>query len=312
MRHFFIISLFTAAIFLSGCDDNDNPINSLGNLRQIIYVSTDSNIVTPTNPNGFGTRLLTNTYEKNIGGTMTFSDIVTAIGEQAFWQCTTLQAIAIPNRVRDIEDYAFGGCTSLSKITIPESVTEIGNGAFAYCNNLSAFYGAIATDDNRCLIIGTTLKSFAPADMTTYSVMEGITEIGGGAFEGCDNIVALSLPSSVNEIDERAFAYCLSLESFTIPAGLTEISTSLFEGCSTLNTIILPSTIKEIDAMAFNGCIALQNIYCAATTPPRLTPGAFGDLPSDTNIYVPTESITAYQSADGWKNYADAIVGYEF
>lgn len=312
MRHLIIFTIFAASVFAYGCDDSDNPINSLVDVKQIIYVSTDAKVVTPYNPNGFGAKLLTNNYVSNIGGTITFSNAVTAIGEKAFWQCSTLKAIAIPGSVRDIGDYAFNGCENLSEITLPASVTEIGNGAFAYCDRLKAFYGISASKDNRCLVIGTTLKSFAPAEITTYSVIDGITEIGGGAFEGCDDIVALSLPSSVNEIDERAFAYCLSLESFTIPAGVTEISTSLFEGCSALNTIILPSTIKEIDTMAFNGCVALQNIYCAASTPPSLTTDAFGELLSDTNIYVPTESITAYQSAEGWSDYADAIVGYDF
>lgn len=312
MKHIFQIALLFASALAIGCDNSsDNPLSTPTNAKLIGYVSTDSQVITPTNPNGFGARILSNTYNNGIG-TISFSNAVTAIGERAFWQCTTLQEITLPDRIRDIEDSAFGGCTNLTGITIPAHVTEIGDGAFAYCDNLSAFYGNIATVDNRCLVIGTTLEAFAPAGLTTYSIFDGVTEIGGGAFEGADNIVGISLPNSINEIDERAFAYCLGLTSITIPTGVTEIEPSTFEGCSALNSVILPNTITQIDIMAFSGCTSLQNIYCPATTPPRIAAGTFSDITTTAIIYVPAAAVTAYKTAAGWKDYADAIVGYDF
>lgn len=313
MKRILQATLLIASAFIIGCDndDSENPLNTPAEAKLIGYVSTDAQIITPTNPNGFGARILSNTYTNNIG-TISFSNAVTAVGERAFWQCTTLQAITLPDRIRDIEDSAFGGCTNLSEISIPSRVTEIGDGAFAYCNNLGAFFGNIASEDNRCLIIGTTLVAFAPAGLTTYSVMEGITEIGGGAFEGCSNLIGVALPLTLTEIDERAFAYCLELSSVTVPAGVTEISVSTFEGCSALDTVVLPNTINEIETMAFNGCSALQSIYCAAVTPPRLTAGAFDQISSEAVIYVPSASVAAYKDASNWSAYASKIVGYEF
>ena len=211
-----------------------------------------------------------------------------------------------------IKKYTFTGFDGFTSVTIPDSVASINSYAFAYCDNLSAFYGNIATIDNRCLVIGTTLEAFAPAGLTTYSIFDGITEIGGGAFEGADNIVGISLPNSINEIDERAFAYCLGLTSITIPTGVTEIEPSTFEGCSALNSVILPNTITQIDIMAFSGCTSLQNIYCPATTPPRITTGTFSDITATATIYVPTAAVSAYKAAAGWSEYADAIVGYNF
>ena len=313
MKNILKLTLLVATALIIGCsdDNSDNPLNPSAESKLIGYVSTDGQIVKPANPNGFGARILSNTYNNGIG-TISFSNAVSAIGDKAFWQCTTLQAITLPNRIRDIEDYAFGGCSSLSQITIPSSVTELGNGAFSYCDNLEAFYGDLATEDNRCLIVGTALEAFAPANLTTYSVIDGVTEIGGGAFEGCENIIGISLPASVNEIDERAFAYCLSLTSMTIPAGVTEIDPSTFEGCSALNTIVLPSTIAEVDVMAFSGCTALQSIYCAATTPPRIAAGTFADIATAATIYVPTAAVAAYKAAPSWSAYADKIVEYNF
>lgn len=243
---------------------------------------------------------------------MKFSSAVTAIGYRAFANCTTLKAILIPPRVRQIEESAFSGCENLLEVTIPVSVTEIDDGAFAYCDNLGLFLGKFATPDGRCLVARGSLEAFAPAGLTTYTVAEGINEIGGGAFEGCAELLEVVLPSTINEIDDRAFAYCLSLTSATIPTGVKEVSTSAFEGCTALTTVVLPATINDIDYMAFSGCSALQSIYCAATTPPELSSGAFDDIASDAVIYVPTTSLSQYQSATVWSTYSSQIVGYEF
>ena len=62
---------------------------------------------------------------------------VTSIGDNAFYNCTSLTSVEIPSSVTSIGWYAFAGCTSLTSITIPNSVTSIGNEAFWGCNNLT-------------------------------------------------------------------------------------------------------------------------------------------------------------------------------
>ena len=58
---------------------------------------------------------------------------VTSIGDHAFYSCTGLTSVTIPNSVTSIGDYAFASCTGLTSITIPNSVTSIGNSAFRDC-----------------------------------------------------------------------------------------------------------------------------------------------------------------------------------
>ena len=63
---------------------------------------------------------------------------VTSVGEKAFWYCTSLTSVAIPNSVTKIEANAFHGCKGITSITIPNSVISIGIGAFSLCSSLTS------------------------------------------------------------------------------------------------------------------------------------------------------------------------------
>lgn len=62
---------------------------------------------------------------------------VTSIGNSAFYCCSSLTSITIPNSVTSIEGHAFG-YSGLTSITISNSVTSIGERAFSYCHNLTS------------------------------------------------------------------------------------------------------------------------------------------------------------------------------
>ena len=61
---------------------------------------------------------------------------VTSIGESAFYKCSGLTSVTIPNSVTSIGDNAFDGCSGLTSVTIPNSVTSIGDNAFFNCTNV--------------------------------------------------------------------------------------------------------------------------------------------------------------------------------
>lgn len=106
---------------------------------------------------------------------------------------------------------------------------------------------------------------------------------------------------------QAPFMNCYSLSSVTIPSSVTTIARYAFYGCSGLTSITIPSGVTSIYEAAFSRCSGLTAIYVEPTTPPAL----YGSEPfwntGDCPIYVPCESVSAYQSA--WSTYASRIEG---
>ena len=302
----------------------DNTITSIGYGAFRVCTSLTSvtipNSVTSIGDYAFGNcELLTS---------VTIPDSVTSIGDTAFGECTSLTSVAIPDSVTSIGGYAFSDCTSLTSVTIPDSVTEIGEWAFAYtsltsvtigngvtsidgnpffcCPSLTAFYGKYASEDNRCLIVDGVLYSFAMAELTEYTIPDGVTEIGDYAFGECTSLTSVTIPDSVTSIGDYAFGECTSLTSVTIPNSVISVGRSAFAGCTSLKAFYgkfassdnrclivdgvlnsfaigcgateytIPDSVTEIGECAFYGCRSLKSV----TIPDSVTEigeGAFAD-----------------------------------
>ena len=79
----------------------------------------------------------------------------------------------------------------------------------------------------------------------------------------------------------------------------------------------IPESLTSIGYGVFSYCSSLENVYCKAIMPPVANRigtywSTFDDNASGRKIYVPKESVEAYKSADGWADYADSIVGYDY
>ena len=317
----------------------------------LCYTSSNGNIVQPYSSSAFGATILSNTYKDGVGiiefnapitkiGNFAFSDCtsltsltipnsVTSIGNYAFSSCSSLISLTIPNSVTSIGVDAFKNCSSLTSVTIPDSVTEIGDYAFAECSSLTSItipnsvteigdYAFCGCSSLTSVTVGdsvTTIGDWAfynCSNLTSVTIPDSVTTIGSYAFSYCDNLTSVTIPDSVTTIGNGAFWNCSSLTSLTIGDSVTTIGNSSFSGCSSLTSVTIPDSVTLIGEYAFLLCSNLKNVYCRAVTPPAGGSEMFDYNASSRKIYVPTESVEAYRSAEGWSDYKSYIVGYNF
>ena len=136
-------------------------------------------------------------------------------------------------RVTTIDDYAFYKCTGLTEITIPNSVTSIGYEAFSDCTDLKAVYisdvaawckiafhnsgssGGINWTTSNPLTIAHNLY-LNDGLITDLKIPEDITSIGAGAFYGCTSLTSVTIPKDVVSVGEAAFFGCTGLKAVYI------------------------------------------------------------------------------------------------
>lgn len=212
---------------------------------------------------------------------ITIPSEITSIGNHAFANCFSLASITIPNGITSIDDYTFYSCYSLTNVTIPSKVTSIRSYAFCYCSSLASIM-----------------------------IPSGVTRIDGYSFQNCCSLENIPIPSKVTSIGGYMFNSCYSLASITIPSSVTSIGGYSFQNCFSLASIIIPSSVTRIDGYVFRNCYGMAEYHFLRTTPPKLVnTNAFSSIPSDCIIYVPSESLEAYQTATNWRTYASYMRG---
>ena len=127
------------------------------------------------------------------------------------------------------------------------------------------------TEDGTLVIAGTgemadyTVFSSAPwydyrSYITYVTLPDGLTSIGGLAFDGCSKMTSVTIPNSVTSIGNRAFDGCRRLTSITIPNSVTSIGIQAFSYCSGLTFITLGNNVTSIGEKAFRSCHGLTSI----------------------------------------------------
>ena len=211
----------------------------------------------------------------------------TYIGNYAFYNCSGLTSVTIPDSVTSIGESAFSNCSSLTSIIIPNSVTSIREFAFSNCRGL-----------------------------TSITIGSSVTSISPNAFVVCNGLISITVSSDntryhSNEnclIKTESKELILGCKNSVIPTdgSVTSIGYSAFYGCSGLTNIIIPDSVTSIGYSAFYGCSGLISVTMLSKTPPTLGLDVF---PSNvTTITVPVGCGDAYKTAEGWSDYADKIV----
>ena len=237
-------------------------------------------------------------YEMSKLKSVTISNSVTSIGEDAFYDCsglkkvivpdiknwcsidfsrrasgnplyyahhlysdenTEIKELVIPAGVTSIGWYAFSGCSGLTSVSIPNSVSSIGDYVFAECTGL-----------------------------TSITIGNSVTNISSNAFDGCSGLTSITwnaknypafssassspfynirtqitefiIGDDVMSILDYMCCGMSNLKSMTIGNSVTRIGKEAFSGCSGLTSVTIPNSVTSIGGSAFSGCSALTSV----------------------------------------------------
>ena len=184
---------------------------------------------------------------------------VTKIADSAFRDCKDLTGVSLPSSLTTIEASAFYGCESLVNITIPDNVTLIGAQAFYLCKALTSINvgrsNSNYADDNGVLFNKEKTELIAypiGSSLVSYTIPDGVTTIGEGAFRSCSNLQNVRISESVVSIGSNAFRFCTGLENIKIPDKVSRIGTRAFRACTNLRDISFLGDAPDLGDAAFD------------------------------------------------------------
>ena len=201
---------------------------------------------------------------------------VTGLGEDSFYERTSLESVTLGPNIKTIGEKAFYNCPILKTLTINSAVTSMGKDAFADCPFLTsvtlgqniktigeeAFYNCPVLDN---VIIPQNVTSIGPrafnkcTGLITLTINSPVMSMGEYAFADCDHLTSLSLCNDLQTIGDHAFEKCTSLKTVNLPKNLTSIGSHAFDSCTSLDPIEIPGTVTEIGDYAFYNCDGLNS-----------------------------------------------------
>jgi hypothetical protein len=264
--------------------------NTDGSVTIVGYAGPPWAVVIPTNINGL---------------------TVTSIGVDAFFASSTITSVTIGTNVTDIGNSAFYACSSLTNVIIGSSVTNIEDYAFQYCGSLTAI--TVVTNNPAFSSVAgvlfnnnqTTLVQYPPGETGSYTIPNSVINIGDNAFATCSGLTNVTIGNSVANIGIAAFQYC-GLTSVTIPNSVTSIGDFAFDNCTSLTSVMMGNGVNNIPDDAFAYCSKLSSVTIGRSIT-SIGSYAFGCCLRLTAIYfqgnAPSLGSYVFQADSFWSVY---------
>ena len=215
---------------------------------------------------------------------------VTGLCMGAFYKCTEISKVNLPETIESIGERAFENCSSLISVNIPNSVKSIGEQAFSGCSLLE-----------------------------TISIPEGVTIIQSRTFSA-SGIKSIHIPSTVTTIESSAFYNCYRLKRIEIPCAVTTtgLGFNAFADCGSLIMVIYDNFATILLDRVFSGCSKLSRIYSSGTaviapieTSEGVLEGDFLLLEDSSKVLLGLEDYTAFlDEISGHFNVPSSVSDY--
>ncbi|EAY06531.1 Leucine Rich Repeat family protein [Trichomonas vaginalis G3] len=298
-------------------------------------------------------------FENSALESISFPSSLEFIGVNAFKGCWKLKTVNFSEGVnlKVLGGGIFKSCTSLPNIEIPASVTTFDPSSVGYCTSLTSINVSsenknYSSNDGIVYTINKDKLVCCPGGKTSAFIYKNIIIIGSNAFWGCSKLKDLTfeygcklriiedgtfysctslfrvdLPTSLETVQQSAFAGCTELVIITFPdfamaeldsesifADCTSLTTfsfgrfcalnalgeNIFSNCVKLSTINIPANCTTIRANAFKNCVSLTNISFESNSKmSSISDSAFSGCTSLTNYTVPDSFVSITSSCFG-------------
>lgn len=270
----------------------DNAFNNSYNLKTVVFAS-GSALMSIGNHAFYNCSALTS---------IDLPDGATTIGDYAFYSCTKLTSVHLPAALTTLGTYSFYSASKLTSLDIPDSVISIGDNCFKSCKGLVSVH------------IGSSVQSLGEgafdncSSMAEVNIPSSVLTIGKNCFNYCGNLTSIDIPGSVQTLSEKAFYNCHGLSSITLHEGLVTVGKECFKSSAPFTDLVIPASVTYIGMDAFWTYPSgnLQRVRMLGTTPPGYETGGQGPFmpkssyTNDFVIEVPASALEAYQNHSFW------------
>lgn len=262
-------------------------------------------------------------------------DTVTKIGEGTFQFCLELEQVELPAKLDDIPRETFVSCPKLKELVVPYSVRTIHYSALIWSHGIERLVLQDGleeiVDDGPMVVSAETIKDVVlpktlkkvPGGVFNYSphiksfnldpenpffriIDDALCSKDGKELFSVPNYYreGLYVPEGVEVIKERAFAYLPKLNSVNLPSTLRIIESRVFQGDDSLKSITIPAAVVKVDMDAL-WADNLKTVVMESSLPPEMTGYVKNDdwRYKQTILFVPSNAVSAYKEASGWKSF---------
>ncbi len=242
---------------------------------------------------------------------------VLSIENEAFFDCSELVSVTLPDGLLTIHENVFGYCTSLERMIIPDSVVSIGKNAFGHCDKLSTVTVGKSVES-----IGLLAFSWCPS-LSSFSVNQENQHFStvDGILTNKEQTKTIIFPEGKVETE------------YILPKGITTIGAYSFFSADKLTELTLTEDVTTMEDYAFFDCDCLYEVYVLNqqakmeehTFNPIFVYALFGYNGSSSQMYATVQNIrfeslgdgsddlrtTGDINADGETNAADALLALQ-